>query len=262
MIKHCKEEDREQVLTYLKQDHNINLFAIGDIENFGFDVDFQDVYVNEIDHDIDSVLVRYKENILYYSHTNLYNPIWNDFIQSMPHKFVSAKEDLSKQIRQDLTNYRQKTMYFSALSEVLVPLDYDNVIDVKSDQDIGLVYDLLQTIHEFEGFKDRTKEEYIESTKQALAFGKTYMVKEDGICVATASTVADTSVNAMVVAVATHKDYRHKGYATSVMLHLIDEYINNRKKSLCLFYDNPKAGKIYKRLGFKDIDQWTMLIKE
>lgn len=29
-------------------------------------------------------------------------------------------------------------------------------------------------------------------------------------------------------------------------------------KSLCLFYDNPEAGRIYKRLGFKDIGRWTM----
>jgi predicted GNAT family acetyltransferase len=29
-------------------------------------------------------------------------------------------------------------------------------------------------------------------------------------------------------------------------------------KTLCLFYDNPKAGSIYKRLGFKDIGFWSM----
>ena len=29
-------------------------------------------------------------------------------------------------------------------------------------------------------------------------------------------------------------------------------------KLLCLFYDNPEAGRIYKRLGFTDIGMWTM----
>lgn len=29
-------------------------------------------------------------------------------------------------------------------------------------------------------------------------------------------------------------------------------------KMLCLFYDNPEAGSIYKRLGFEDIGKWMM----
>jgi hypothetical protein len=32
-------------------------------------------------------------------------------------------------------------------------------------------------------------------------------------------------------------------------------------KTLCLFYDNPRAGSVYHRLGFETIDQWLMLIK-
>lgn len=27
---------------------------------------------------------------------------------------------------------------------------------------------------------------------------------------------------------------------------------------LCLFYDNPAAGRIYKRIGFRDIGKWCM----
>jgi len=29
-------------------------------------------------------------------------------------------------------------------------------------------------------------------------------------------------------------------------------------KVLCLFYDNPEAGKIYKRLGYVDIGKWAV----
>jgi predicted GNAT family acetyltransferase len=42
----------------------------------------------------------------------------------------------------------------------------------------------------------------------------------------------------------------------------MNEYFIKKDKYLCLFYDNPKAGNIYKRLGFKDVDKWVMLSKE
>ena len=88
------------------------------------------------------------------------------------------------------------------------------------------------------------------------------MIEKDGVCVSTAATVADTTKSAMVVAVATDSKARKKGYASKVMVSLMDEYINKRNKSLCLFFDNPKAGKIYHRLGFTDMDMWVMLVRK
>jgi len=35
-----------------------------------------------------------------------------------------------------------------------------------------------------------------------------------------------------------------------------------RNKSLCLFYDNPKAGKVYHKIGFKEVGRWTMLVEK
>ncbi len=35
-----------------------------------------------------------------------------------------------------------------------------------------------------------------------------------------------------------------------------------RNKTLCLFYDNPKAGRVYRRIGFKEIGIWTMLVEK
>jgi uncharacterized protein len=32
-------------------------------------------------------------------------------------------------------------------------------------------------------------------------------------------------------------------------------------KTLCLFYDNQKAGSVYHRLGFETIGRWTIMIE-
>ena len=64
----------------------------------------------------------------------------------------------------------------------------------------------------------------------------------------------------MVVGVATREDYRKKGLVSKCMSKLCYDYLKEGK-TLCLFYDNPEAGKIYKRLGFKEIEKWIMINK-
>ena len=44
MIRILTEPDKSKVLEYLYQDPSLNIFIIGDIELFGFEVDFQDVF--------------------------------------------------------------------------------------------------------------------------------------------------------------------------------------------------------------------------
>jgi predicted GNAT family acetyltransferase len=75
--------------------------------------------------------------------------------------------------------------------------------------------------------------------------------------VSTASTTAENSLSAMVVGVATLLEYKKKGYATQCMVKLCQQLLQEGKE-LCLFYDNPAAGAIYKRIGFQDIGFWMM----
>ena len=36
----------------------------------------------------------------------------------------------------------------------------------------------------------------------------------------------------------------------------------NEQKTLCLFYDNPEAGAVYHKLGFKTIGKWKMIVRQ
>lgn len=76
-----------------------------------------------------------------------------------------------------------------------------------------------------------------------------------------AQTTAENSKSAMVVGVATRKDCRGKGLMSQCLSKLCRDVLAEGK-SLCLFYDNPKAGRVYHKLGFVSIDKWAMLIEE
>ena len=234
------------------------------IENFGFDVDFQDVYAEFDGEDYISVLLKYKENLVYYSHQDRFNTDWLDLIQSMDYQFISGKKSLTDLIYPHFPSMKEKPMYFAEALHLDSSFEVDDslVQRVSTEEDVGLVFDLLITIQEFGSLQNTTRDKYIEEHMRYLDNSMLLMIKEDGKVVSTAATVADTTKSAMVIAVATDPSTRNKGYASKVMIKLMDEYLNKRNKSLCLFFDNPKAGAIYHRLGFKDMDMWVMLIRK
>ena len=264
MFRKLTEQDRESVLEYLYQEPALNIFTIGDIENFGFDVDFQEVYAEFVDGKYESVLLRYRKNVLYYSHKTFFNEEWLNIMVDMDFEFISGRKSLTGLIHPYFQTFKEKPMYFSEANEFNpeFTLDEEGIIDVQSRSEIGLMFDLLKSIEEFDGMKSEEKETFTDQKINALKYSKSYMIVEDDKCVSTVSTVADTTTAAMVVAVASDPDYRGKGYASKLMIKLLHEYLVNRNKSLCLFYDNPAAGKIYHRLGFMDKDMWVMLVRK
>ena len=44
MMRKLTKKDHEQVFAYLKEEAALNLFIIGDIEAFGYDTDFQELW--------------------------------------------------------------------------------------------------------------------------------------------------------------------------------------------------------------------------
>ena len=81
----------------------------------------------------------------------------------------------------------------------------------------------------------------------------------NGRMISTASTSAENSESAMVVGVATAKEFRGKGYASAVVSALCKDCFARGKKYLCLFYSNPVAGRIYNRIGFQELGEYGML---
>ena len=86
-------------------------------------------------------------------------------------------------------------------------------------------------------------------------------IKDGSEIISHGNTTATTSVNAMIGGIFTVPQYRNKGLASKIVSALAKELLKDGK-SACLFFDNEEAGKIYYRLGFENIDKWSMLIKK
>ncbi len=65
MVRKLVEKDRASAIAFLSAEPSINLFALGDIELFGFEREFQDVWGSfDEQGELDGVLLRYRENFI------------------------------------------------------------------------------------------------------------------------------------------------------------------------------------------------------
>jgi len=114
------------------------------------------------------------------------------------------------------------------------------------------VLELHRAIEEF-SIGDVNEEAFLRPIKDGS--GRTCFIRRDGRPVSAASSAAETKSMAMVVGVGTLKEYRKRGYA-SLCVSALCRPLLEEEKAAYLFYDNPDAGRIYRRLGFREIGKW------
>lgn len=260
MILKLNDSHRDVVLNYVSKEPNINLFIIGDIEQYGFDKDFQEVWGNfDGENNLKGVLLRYSNNFIPYIEDldeDVYE--FKEIIKLYKgQKFISGKADIIEKFRDVLENYEEKIMYFCELRDNKKLLPCDDCIKSAKEEDANRIHDLISTIDEFlvQDSVEEIRDKIRNNNKIA------YYIENDEKDIITISQItAENSKSAMVVGVATRKEYREQGYMSKCLSNLCYDFLE-KNKSLCLFYDNPKAGKVYHKIGFKEIGIWTMLIE-
>ncbi|KIL45116.1 GNAT family N-acetyltransferase [Jeotgalibacillus soli] len=264
MIRRLEQRDHDACFNLLKTQAAENLFIIGDIEAYGYETDFQKVWgeFNE-SGELVAVLLKYEENYIPFAPGDFdakgfAEIISSDASFSMMSGLKEITEKIEPYISQKLKRKRQ-TYYAKCTSlDAITDTVETSFVQQAKLQDAEDLVELLNAIPEFEESMIT-----VERKRRGLADGtsRSFFIKEDGKMVSTASTAAENSLSSMVVGVATVDVYKKKGYATQCMLKLCRELLSEQKE-LCLFYDNPAAGAIYKRIGFEDIGFWMMYTYE
>lgn len=260
MIRRLTQEDHAACMALVQTEPAENLFIIGDIEAFGYEEPFQKLWGQFESGELIAVLLKYEGNYIPYAQ--------GDFDAAGFANIINADENASemsglKHLTDQLeplihkNKLKRQELYYAKCTH-LQPIYNEQQLQQVERLTLDTIeenVELMLTIPEFEGSNITVDgKRRIEQHKT----GRTYFLREGELMVSSASTTAENSVSAMVVAVATRDGYKQKGYATKCMQKLCSELLSEGK-SLCLFYDNPKAGAIYKRLGFEDIGFWNMI---
>lgn len=261
MILKLNENHRDMAINYLANEPNINLFILGDIEQYGFDKDFQEIWGKFDDaNNLKGVLLRYSNNFIPYIE-DLDEDVseFKNIISSYKDKkIISGKDTIIEKFKDVLNSYEEKITYFCELRDNSKLLPWDDSIKSATEDDAHKIHDLMDAIEEF-----YTKESVDNRRKKIKDNSKiAYYIENDDKEIITISQItAENSKSAMVVGVATREGYREQGYMSKCLSKLCNDFIE-KGKSLCLFYDNPKAGKVYHKIGFKEIGIWTMLLEK
>lgn len=260
------EQDRPAILTYLSAEPEMNLFFIGDIESYGVSVPPVQIYAHPDKGEWDFLLLQYFDFYIVYSRSSSYDTAaLAAFLKDRRVDCLSGKLELLEPMAAYFPQFELQPTYMCRCNAVKPgacrPLPAGAELRRLTEADLDEVTRLLLEVEEFaDGYKgedgpQRCRRGNAENLRTGLLYG----VFEDGRMVSTAQTSADNSQSAMVVAVATGKDARGKGYASNVVAALCEASFARGKQFLCLFYDNPTAGRIYHRIGFETIGRYAML---
>ncbi len=258
MIRKLNKSDKDKLMEYISAEPALNLFIIGDIENYGFGAEFQDIWGNfDQSGNYKAVLLRYYDSFIIYAKSNYDAKEIAEIIKENEAKMVNGKKECVKKLDEYLDVSKKRDTYFCKLDKAgeLYQGPLLEQVEKTKLEDVEPLWELHNRIDEFDGLDEleRKKKKYRDKTGRGYHI---YDENKDKI-ISCAETTAENSMSAMIVGVATDKDYRNQGLASAVMSKLCEEVLNEGKE-LCLFYDNPSAGKIYKRIGFTDIGIWSM----
>lgn len=253
--------DIPRVLSYIEAKREYNLFIEGDIEQYGLQSDIVTMYA--LGDDWDSLVLRFYNNFIVTTNKSRCDiASMADFLQQQSILCLSGEESLLMQLVPYFPTAKFQGTY-------LCRLDKRNHTPVEGREsevvrlhgsDAKAVVELYKLIDEFARPYLEHEETKLQETASnldgaGLAFGM--FAHDKLVCVA--NTTARSKSGAMVIGVATHPDYRGRGYASTVMNKLCSESFSQGLQFLCLFYDNPKAGAIYHRLGFETVGRWAMM---
>lgn len=255
MIKILSDKDNEKLMHFLQKEKSINLFIIGNIENHGYKSDFQKIW-GETDEsgNFKGVLLKFYQNFVFYSVGKCQFEEFANLIKKHKYDAISGKKSSIEKIKKYFSNCDENEKYFAELTKPVYYTKKENIESINVDE-IKDLLELRKTIEEFSRAVLNT--EHIRKDLDTKS-GRIYCIKKHGKIVSSAATTAENSQSAMIVAVCTLKEYRNHGYGTQCVEKLCNDLLSEGK-TLCLFYNNPLAGKIYKNIGFKEIGKWTIL---
>jgi len=263
----------EAAFSYFSLEPEFNLFFIGDLEQCGMEGEDVTCFTDDDwkpGMDFPYFILDYRGNVLVYSQNLQYDAKKvAEFLNEMQPENINGKDEIVRPLLAHMENRIVKPTHLARLGQIWEQQKKEHQalmgrVRKLTEKDIPAAYELYLTIDEFAyTYRRKGREECFEDIRRGIrpGMGRMYGIYEGDQLVSVAQTTAENQMSAMVVGVATRPESRGNGYAKATVLKLCEECLADGKSFLCLFFDNPSAGRIYHSIGFEDMGIYTMVRK-
>lgn len=261
-VRRLTKKDMAQAYDYIKDEPEVTLFIQSDLELYG--LESAEVALYAFGEPWDCILLKYYSDFVLYSKKAQFNAKAVAAFLARQEKIIviSAKESHAKLLQPFYPQIEIYGTYLCRCNKSTFKQGNESSLPTKmlTSEDAPAIVKLYQQVDEFKRpFLEHPKEKLEGVVNNYTNGGVGFGVFENNTLVSAASITALTKKGAMVVGVATHPDYRSRGYASLLVNKVCSHSFAQGLDFLCLFYDNPTAGAIYRRLGFEPMDRWGML---
>ncbi|HQN27869.1 MAG TPA: GNAT family N-acetyltransferase [Mesotoga sp.] len=220
----------KMLIPFLSVEREFNVFMIGDIENTVPEAEHMEIFIDGELENPTGVLLRYYRFFVVYSSERMDHAeaaaIIKDFGKGIA---LSGKADCIDAIATHLREITKEeaTMHLAVLKEPNLEKN-DLPIRRATMSDARELLALLNSIEEFQATEE---ESFLSSLESGTS--RRYIVEMNSRIVSTATSTAETSDMAMIIGVATHKDYRKQGLASKVMSRLCSDLLAWERLLVC-----------------------------
>lgn len=260
MFRKCKKDEYQTLMEYLKKEEILNTFIISDLDNYGFDKDFQVTYMDTDEKGACiAVALIFHNNLIIsgsletmdfpFLETLLTDKINNVMGQG---ELVEAFDTYLNKHTEGQRNYIEKTMYTLQHQK---SLETKFEIELAGLKDVDTIYEFIMGIPEISFLY---KEKSMIHNRIESGEGIHLFIKEKGEIIAHANSAAGTSVSSMLGGVSVKKEYRNRGYGKGIVSAVCENILQN-KKTVCLFSKSEYHDNLFIALGFEPYKKWGTL---
>ena len=136
------------------------------------------------------------------------------------------------------------------------PFDTSNIsVELCKDIELYSVYCLFKECFP-EKFSDLEFTDFNFDMNYRLRHGESFLfgINCDGILVSALEVICKSGGNVILGSLATHKDYRNRGIASSLLKLVCNQFAGS---NVYIFADNEQLSEFYKKIGFKKHSEWA-----
>lgn len=237
-------------------------FIISDLLRSNYTGVSLQVYGEFDNNELKSILLNNQNNLTYYSKEDRSIDIYMDFLKEMHFHKISGSYQLVEKfipfynVKSDGSCYLG---YFDTITQNRKHPDME-IKYITSNEELGLLYDLLMSAKEYHNVIPSNKAEYIQEQIQHINdSSRTAYIILNNKMISSSATVNEYANSAIITGVVTSPDYRKLGFGSEVLINLVKTLLNEGKVPY-LFYNNPAARNMYLKLGIKEVCEWRVCL--